>query len=135
MVAINFTVFQDKILSGAKRQTIRQKARCKPGDTLHLYTGMRTSSCRLLGTATCTRVEAVHIFGTSERPMIVLDKKRTLRGAPATRFALADGFESVDEFMKFFHQHYGLPFSGYVISWNAFTPVPDVAALSRRAAA
>ncbi len=46
MVAINFTVFQDKILDGSKCQTIRQAARCKPGDRLQPQ-GMGGHSVRL----------------------------------------------------------------------------------------
>jgi hypothetical protein len=138
MVAINFTVFQDKILTGAKRQTIRQTARCRPGDTLHLYTGLRTKQCRLLGTAICTRVEPVQITETPVRA-IILNNRRTLRGAAANGFAAADGFDSLDDLLGFFRDKYRLPFSGMVISWSQFTPVPPAevlkAAMDRKAAA
>ena len=44
--------FIPPILSGAKRQTIRAISRRRhaiPGETLQLYTGMRTKQCRLIG--------------------------------------------------------------------------------------
>ena len=35
-------------------------------------------------------------------------------------FAIADGFKSIDEFFKFFSDHYGLPFKGVIIKWKDF---------------
>ena len=43
MVSFNFQhEFAEPILTGIKIQTIRGKARCKPGDPMNLFTGMRT---------------------------------------------------------------------------------------------
>jgi hypothetical protein len=126
MVAINFTVFQDRILAGAKRQTIRRTARCRPGDRLQLYTGMRTKQCRKLGEAVCTRVEHVMIPVAALRH-VILDNRRVLRGRAAALFAEADGFTSLEAFFAFFQLHYELPFEGAVISWSDFQPAehPD----------
>lgn len=117
MVAINFTVFQHKIVAGEKRQTVRRAARCKPGDRLQLYTGMRTKGCRKLGEAVCTRVERVIIPAPPLRHLM-LGEGRVLRGKAAVAFARADGFESLEAFFAFFAMHYSLPFDGVVISWG-----------------
>ncbi|MBK8196997.1 MAG: ASCH domain-containing protein [Acidobacteria bacterium] len=101
MVALNFTVFQDKILAGTKRQTIRRRARCKPGDRLQIYTGMRTKACRKLGEAVCTRVETV-LIPAPPLSAILLDQRRWLRGEAARGFAAADGFDSLEAFFAFF---------------------------------
>lgn len=122
MVAINFTVFQHKILAGDKRQTVRRAARCKPGDRLQLYTGMRTKACRMLGEAVCTRTERVIIPAPPLRHLM-LGEGRVLRGKAALGFAQADGFESLDAFFAFFAMHYELPFEGVVISWGDFVPL------------
>ena len=53
MPALNFRAeFADAVERGEKCQTIRAYRKDgrnpKPGDTLHLYTGMRTRACRRL---------------------------------------------------------------------------------------
>lgn len=121
MVALNFTVFQDKILDGRKCQTIRRAVRCKPGDRLQLYTGLRTKQCRKLGEAVCTRVERV-IIPAPPLGHLMIGEGRVLRGRALEGFAAADGFNSREAFFAFFQQHYGLPFDGVVISRGDFQP-------------
>jgi hypothetical protein len=113
MVAINFKKeFARLVESGEKRQTIRPTARCKPGDKLQLYTGMRTKSCRKLRDATCTTVSGIQVGNCT----IVLGGE-SLSLARCEAMARADGFEGVDAFVAFFRQQYGLPFTGKVIEW------------------
>lgn len=137
MVAINFTVFQHKILDGSKRQTIRRAARCKPGDRLQLYTGMRSKACRKLGEAVCARVDGVIIPAAPLKHLILCEqqgaemKVRLLRGHALEGFVQADGFESREAFFAFFALHYTLPFEGVVISWGDFQPAEQS---TRRAA-
>ena len=97
MVAINFTVFQDKIIAGDKRQTIRRAARCNPGDRVQLYTGMRTKQCRKLGEAVCRHVERV-IIPAPPLMHLMLGDGRILRGKALQRFVQADGFTSRETF-------------------------------------
>lgn len=128
MVAINFTVFQDKILSGEKRQTVRLKARCKPGDTLQLYTGMRTKACRKLGEAVCEAVFPVTIMAEGA---LIFPRQMTAgkfsvpRAAVREMFARADGFTSWEACAAFFREKYGLPFAGQVIVWRDFQQAED----------
>jgi hypothetical protein len=117
MVAINFTIFVDKVASGEKCQTIRQKARCKPGDRLQLYTGMRTKACRKLGEGICTDVDYCSLrlgyitFGDASRH------------PSANEFARADGFPDYATMVKWFQDKYARPvFVGYVIKWRKITP-------------
>lgn len=118
MVAINFTVFIDKIESGAKRQTIRQTARCKSGDKLQLYTGMRHKNCRKLGDAVCEAVWPITI--TAEGFDVGTGPSRGEIGNAA--FAKIDGFDSWADLTAFFQKYYGLPFEGVLIRWKDFTP-------------
>ena len=117
MPAYNFhSRFAPAIESGDKRQTIRprRKRPTRPGDTLYLYTGMRTKACRKLGEFTCTKVTPVDILQGAVR----LGGK-CLGTALALEFARADGFEGLEDFYRFFGEHYGLPVIGKleVIEW------------------
>lgn len=128
MVAINFTVFQEKILSGEKRQTVRLTARCKPGDRLQLYTGLRTKACRKLGEAVCeavlpviVRENGLHFRNRGIKAIYALYPGQPGGAeAMADRFARADGFSCWQACAAFFREKYGLPFEGQVIVWRDF---------------
>lgn len=119
MVAFNFKAqFADDVESGKKRQTIRQQRRCKPGDALQLYTGMRTKKCRKLRDDICTAVHQIVIEKDCGRLNVHLDNER-LPHHRALEIAHADGFENLSAFGHFFEREYGgLPFSGYLIRWG-----------------
>jgi hypothetical protein len=116
MVAYNFKAqFAPDVESGRKLQTIRAKARCKAGDALQLYTGMRTKGCRKLRDAVCVAVDTVSItpeglfFGNPGW----WPKDKDL-------FAERDGFGSYDEMYDWFcSDHDEEVFNGYVIMWSA----------------
>ena len=122
MVAINFQErFADDVEYGVKRQTIRSKARCKPGDALQLYTGQRTKACRKLLDTVCKSVTPIRI-----EHMGIFIGGKPLPAGWANRgdfqdhdcdFAKKDGFEDFEEMAIWFHERYGLPFSGYLIKW------------------
>ena len=128
---VNFTVFIDKILSGEKRQTIRRAspkwANVKAGDKLTLYTGLRTKECRKLGEAVVKNVIPVIFIpcGNGFRIYSVLggfvwSKDNVMD------LARRDGFESVDDFYKFFIEHYGDSLDGMVIiRWENFKEAED----------
>ena len=110
------------ILAGRKDQTIRapRKFPIRPGDTLHLYTGMRTKACRKIGTAVCSEVFHLYIShhlrtcGTTERGPFT----------PQERDALAqrDGFSRWEELRGVLgDMHPGR--EGFdVIRWTNFVP-------------
>ena len=118
MPAYNFQKqFVPLIESGEKRQTIRalRKDGRKPsvGETLYLYTGMRTKACRKLKEVTCKKAEQIVVEENS--PIIVgID---FLDAVQEIDMAKADGFNLLADFMDFFRKTHGLPFHGVVISW------------------
>ncbi len=111
---LNFAAdFAPLVAAGEKRQTIR-RWRVRPifvGDELRLYTGMRTTSCRLLGVARCEGVDGITLAraGTSYSPA---------QWKAQDDFARADGFASYEGMLRWFERTHGLPFSGQLIRWG-----------------
>lgn len=128
MVAINFKAqFVSAIESGAKRQTIRARARCKPGDALQLYTAQRTKQCRKIGDAVCESVLPIYLDFEEHRIEIhhghTIARRTTM--IQADEFARADGFSDWAEMKAWFEKSYELPlhaFGGELIVWRDFTP-------------
>ena len=133
MPALNFQKqFADAVESGKKLQTIRayrkDKRDPKPGDTLYLYTGMRTKQCRKLGEVECKDVKhfALTVRGPSGNVNMTLNcgfAFGSLSGggqfrSRMTRLARADGFASAEEMVKWFEKTHGLPFEGLLIRWG-----------------
>lgn len=112
--------FAPLVESGAKRQTIRAKRKDgrnpHPGDTLYLYTGLRTKQCRILGTAVCIGVREIVI--ARNRPIL---SGRHLLSVEAKEFAIKDGFSGYEAMATFFEKEHGLPFWGLLIEWGAIT--------------
>ena len=108
--------FAPMVEAGTKRQTIRAKRKDgrnpKRGDTLYLYVGLRTKSCRKLGEAVCKSVQE-----------ICVDVKGInlsgdwLNDVAMMRIVRADGFQLWVEFLAFFRKEHGLPFWGLLIKW------------------
>ncbi len=118
MVAFNFTVFIDKVESGEKRRTIRQKQRCKPGDKLQLYTGMMHKGCRKLRDAICTNVQKVIFYETH----LWLGEEILVESVDA--FAQADGFRDYEHLVGWFKETYpdkAWPITMYLHEWD---PLP-----------
>jgi hypothetical protein len=98
MPALNFRPqFADLVSSGQKTQTIRQVRKCpiKVGDTLWLYTGMRTKQCRLLADAVVTDVQGIQIIPayktilfTRPIPDSILMWAHRLKGKDLKRFSV-----------------------------------------------
>lgn len=127
MPALNFnTQFALAVETGTKSQTIRAhrkdgRPHCKVGDTIKLYTGMRTKSCRVLRTARVTRIDTITINAidmqlNGRQIFSNLDS----RDADLTdnEFAKNDGFNSFTDMAAWFERTHGLPFSGVVIYWE-----------------
>lgn len=115
-------MFVAAILNGEKRHTIRaeRKHPDKPGDVMHLYTGLRTKKARLLMRAPCIHVEAINITGAFA---ICIDgnwMSLTEREA----LALRDGFASLDDMQKFWLLNNALPFVGNIFHWNPSVAKP-----------
>ena len=116
MVAINFNQqFVNVIASGNKRQTIRHTKRCKPGQKLQLYTGMRTKKCRIIRNAGCKTVCEISF---SRNPLRIKLDGNELSQTQALDLAIDDGFQEITGMMDFFDNLYGMPFNGYLITWE-----------------
>jgi hypothetical protein len=125
MPAINFKKqHAARIRSGEKTCTIRKNRTRNPcpGDTLHLYTGMRTPHCLKLGEATCSAVTPIEIHDDG-----VLLANLRLSARALAALARRDGFDDWPAMRNFFEEVHGLPFTGAVlIEWSSFTPSASV---------
>ena len=123
MPALNFKEqFVQPIILGMKPGTIRQERKqpIKVGDTLYLFTGMRTKNCRKFMTAECKAVYPIVINQTASKRFVCIDGMQ-LGDNSLAEFVFDDGFSSVDEFFDFFIDQYGLPFRGHWIVWKTET--------------
>lgn len=125
MVAYSFKErFAGLVEIGAKTQTIRgQRDRhARVGEQVQLYTGMRTSKCRLLARGECIDVAPVRIvYGADGFVRIGADEgvQEECRGKARDTFAKADGFKDWDEMRDWFQDQYGGPFfDGVLIRWR-----------------
>ena len=126
MVAYNFKPqFAPLIASGQKCQTIRtlgKRRHARAGDTLQLYTGQRTRSCRKLLDTVCTEAIPIamhpHTMGevATGLSLYLGHAECALDAASVDALAKADGFESISEFVDFFRER--LPFVGVLIQWR-----------------
>lgn len=115
MVAYNFQAqFAPDVEAGRKRQTIRSEGKrrhAQIGDTVQLYTGMRTKGCRQIGTGICT----------TSTYCAIREDGITLGNHPKVNieeFARADGFRDFDHMKQWFRDTHGLPFTGRLIAWE-----------------
>lgn len=106
-----------------KSQTIRaigKRRHASPGNTLQLYTAMRTKQCRLIGEAVCVDVIPMVIWVT-EKAFAVQRGKLLLNPKETQLFAQQDGFADADDMAAFWRaEHKGIDkFEGLMISWRA----------------
>lgn len=115
------------ILDGSKKHTIRAKRRYpdKPGNTLHLYTGLRTRDARLLMRATCVAVDDIQIDEVETelwRRWRITINGEELSDDEMLAVAWRDGFRengkklALKTMMEFWKGR--LPFSGDIIHWG-----------------
>jgi hypothetical protein len=105
MPAYNFKPqFVDDVESGVKLNTIRPRRKKPPtkvGDTLFLYTGMRTNNCRRLRKAICTDIKGAVIWEGGVN-IGGLD----LNTEQIEALAKSDGFANSADFFAFFRKTY-----------------------------
>lgn len=117
MPLLSFSVFKDKILSGAKRRTIRapRKIPIKVGDTLYMWWKSRSPKEKeKLGESTCIRVSPIKI---EKKFTLCPDLSAIYRDID--EFAQADGFDNWQQMIEFFDKTHGLPFTGVLIEWDS----------------
>ena len=105
------------ILSGEKTHTIRaiRANPDKPGNTLHLYTGLRRKGARLLMRVPCVKVEGIVI--TPGGMIRIADQ--WLEDDEREALARRDGFEDFASMIRFWREPKDrLPFHGHIIHWR-----------------
>jgi hypothetical protein len=115
---------QPKIVK-PKRQTIRaigKRRHARAGETLQLYTAMRTKQCEKIGEARCTAVYEITIAFAESRggTIISLDGFACYMGSALEGFAHSDGFDDWKEMRAFWEKEHGIerPFKGVLITWE-----------------
>lgn len=124
MVAYSFHKrFAPSVEALVKRQTIRadgKRRHARPEEWLQLYFGQRTQYCRKLVTPDpiCESVEPIRIWvPTKFEPCAVIQKGK--RSYVTDEFAVADGFDGVEDFTRFWFDTHGPgDFYGFLITWN-----------------
>jgi hypothetical protein len=121
--------FVDPIRSGRKPHTIRaeRKRHARIGETVQLYTGMRTKSCMLIGTATCSDVQPITL--DFEWRKVAIGPRTIDRPHQLEAFAQADGFDNWEGLVAFWRKEHGAiaRWSGVIIYWKDFV-LPEIAA-------
>ncbi len=109
--------FVTPILLRTKKHTIRAKRKYpdKPGNILHLYTGLRTKKAMLLRRVTCLKVEEIKIWQSDPNVFEISIDGQILSRDEGEQLARADGFDDFVSMMCFWDGH--LPFEGHIIHW------------------
>jgi hypothetical protein len=117
--------FAEAVATGQKCQTIRALRRDnrnpEVGEPLYLYTGIRTKKVRKLRVAKTTNVRPIQIdeqpYEGQLLPLVFLDG-HLLAPEELEQMARRDGFGDTADFMAWFRQLHGYPFSGILIEWE-----------------
>jgi hypothetical protein len=106
------------IVDGRKTHTIRAKRANpdEPGDTLHLYTGLRTKKAKLLMRVPCAKVEPISIYKDHLGVTCIRVGSEQLRSDEKEFLAQRDGFKDFSDMMRFWDGR--LPFDGQIIHWK-----------------
>lgn len=120
--------FAGKVRNGRKRQTIRgfRKYPIKAGETLYLYTALRTKYAKKLRVVTCKSTQNIFIWFNARRVFISGDAV-LVSDAALNAFAKADGFNDFEDMRAFWIAEHGVkkgkrkvilrPFKGTLIKW------------------
>lgn len=119
--------FEPKIMNGTKKHTIREDAnnRWRVGMAIHFATGVRTKKYKEFKKGKCNAVCKIEIEPSNRQVMIVNNGyEKVLQTQDIERLAKDDGFDTVDEFFKWFNK----PFKGKIIFW-AYSPLLEIGTL------
>ncbi|CAE14765.1 unnamed protein product [Leptospira phage LE1] len=113
-----FTHFPQKILDGRKIHTARidEHDRWKPGRIIQFSIGVRTKKYKQFALGRCTQTPKLIINPEKERVFIEHGSGIVYRGDGVLAFARNDGFDSLEDFWRWFNK----PFEGKLIYWTLF---------------
>jgi hypothetical protein len=128
MVAYSFKrQFADPIRTRRKTQTIRaeRKRHARVGETLQLYTGMRTKQCMLIGTAVCASLNPI-TMDLGKAVIFIAGQEPIGRRFRLDEFARGDGFEDWEGLRAFWKENHAAieRWSGVIITWRDFKAPP-----------
>jgi hypothetical protein len=116
--------FAQAIEGGTKKHTLREdkKNRYYAGCLLHLSTGVRTKNHRRLKDTVCTGIQRIQIrYGSggyqdvfAYQDVEVTVDGRSLGSGEIGELAKNDGFETSDDFFRWFNKDY----TGKIIHWT-----------------
>ena len=129
MVAYSFQArFAGSVAAGAKTQTIRRHRRpparhARVGESIALWTGLRTKEARLIGHASCAGLYPISLrFGLGTVAHVRIGAKQ-LMGEQLDDFARQDGFQNGRDMSAWFGETYGsLSFDGVLVMWSGLVP-------------
>jgi len=112
MVAISFSEFKDKLLSGEKTQTIRPYTKhrynqIKNAKKLQMYWKQRTKESEKLFDAELEDIFLIKFFHVVTDILILYPKGVTLTDREIETLVRRDGFASKKELIKWFYRKYG----------------------------
>jgi hypothetical protein len=115
--------FVPLIERGEKRQTIRQDRKDgkvpHQGDTVKLYTGLRTRGARMIAACPVVECFTVHMDLRKGKREIVSNGIK-LHPGEANSFARLDGFQNATEMFDWFETTYdeNSDFNGFCVRWR-----------------
>lgn len=125
--------FAPKVASGEKTQTIRQHRKDGRlphlGDTVKLFTALRTNKARAIAHGTVTDCFSVQIDFERNAMLLVVNGVR-LDVRQGNVFARLDGFDNAGEMIEWFRKTYKMEdsFNGFCVRWRMYAGFPKAAA-------
>jgi hypothetical protein len=121
--------FAPKIINGSKIHTVRNFRKVKPklGETLYMYTGLRTRNCELItNKETLKGIDIVRIYISHVSCEIWINieykdqnSNNKLNLQQMEEFAINDGFDDLPDFIKWWMDGYNLvDFRGNLLHWT-----------------
>lgn len=108
--------FVNPILQDIKWFTLRDKRKVTPklGETLHMYTGLRTNNCKpITKKHTLKAMYPVHIKikitgkpGIHAAKVQIVINNLTLSNFDLREFVVRDGFENIEKFIQYWTENY-----------------------------
>lgn len=119
--------FAELVRLGMKRQTIRQHRKDgrvpKPGDRVHLFSGLRTPRVRRLGTGKVVDCFPIYMDLLEHGQRYIVSNGVRLAPGEANEFAKLDGFPSAVRMFDWFVETYEFDvFSGFCVRWRLDAP-------------